>query len=80
MVKHIALNEKQKQFIKQHFSFGENLFDKVEAFEEISDEREIVISTSFSYGVMPKTGKVLKMQVIAYPKHVIIIFEKREAQ
>ncbi len=70
----------RSSLLNNTFRLGKNLFDKVEAFEEISDEREIVISTSFSYGVMPKTGKVLKMQVIAYPKHVIIIFEKREAQ
>ena len=77
MAEHIELTEEQKQFIRERFVGGEELFDRVERFEDWVKRVDLVISTKSCSGIVPDIGYYKDICWLnAYPEHLKIEFQK----
>ena len=75
--KTIELTDEQKQFITNHFVYGERLFNRVEEFDEEPDVVTLTIQTKDGHGIAPyrKTYPSLSW-ISCYPKYVVVEFSK----
>lgn len=70
----MELMEEQKNFIRNNFSLGEELFDRVEAFITSGDLHSIVIRTKDNSAIHPWPKNLRDMD--AFPQRAFIVMGK----
>jgi len=75
MAKHIKLTNEEKEFVKERFSYGENLLNRVWQFEKTGGDIFIAITPSKRIFVRPKPKYWDKITyLVAYSDIVQIFF------